>query len=441
VAREDGGGTVTPSGQDIGTRLRSVRTARAMTQRELAGDRYTTAYVSSIEAGRRIPSADAVEYLAGRLGIDVEELRDGRPSTATLELRLAEARRLSSMGDAAQGRAEMEAVRTLAEQHGLRRLHAQSLVALGFWTLRSGNPRGGLGYYEQAERLMRDEPDPTRAAAVAGQSRCLRVLGDVRRAVLLIERELESLERAGLPDPMALMVLNAYAVASYMDLGLQARALKAAETALHLAPQVQDPQMLADMYRTVARGFLQSNRVDEARSAVARATEIYDQLEMRTDVGHCHWTRGWVAARGPKPDLPTASQALDQARDVFVETQSRYDEALVTIELADIVRRLGEFDRARELIHGVEDYPELVNSPAAYAESERCLGLIAADEDDTDTAMYRLERAIKLFHQAEELLEEARTYRYLGDLRQNAGDAEGASDAYRQGLLAIDSVS
>jgi tetratricopeptide (TPR) repeat protein len=412
-----------------------------MTQRELAGDRYTTAYVSSIEAGRRQPSADAIEYLAGRLGIDVEELRDGRPSTATLELRLAEARRLASMGETARGRSEIEAVRALAEQHGLRRLHAQALVALGFWTLRSGNPRGGLGYYEQAERLMRGEPDPTRAAAVAGQARCLRVLGDVRRAVLIIERELESLDRAGLPDPMALMVLNAYAVAAYQDLGLTARALKAAETALHLAPQVDDPQQRADMYRAVARGFLQSNRVDEARTAVARATEIYDQLEMRTDVGHCHWTRGWVFGHGQKPDLASASQALDQARDVFIETQSRYDEALVTIELADIVRRLGQFDRARELIQGVEDYPELVNSPAAYAESERCLGLIAADEGDADTALHRLERAIKLFHQAEELLEEARTYRHLGDLRVNNGDPDGARGAYRQGLLALDGTS
>lgn len=432
---------MTPSGQDIGTRLRSVRTALSMTQRQLAGDRYTTAYVSSIEAGRRQPSSDALEYLASRLGIDVEELRDGRPSTATLELRLAEARRLSSMGDSVEGRSEIEAVRALAEQHGLRRLHAQALVALGFWTLRSGNPRGGLGYYEQAERLMRDEPDPTRAAAVAGQARCLRVLGDVRRAVLIIERELESLDRAGLPDPTALMVLNAYSVAAYMDLGLSARALKAAETALHLAPQVEDPQQRADMYRAVARGFLQVNREEEARTAVARATEIFDQLEMRTDVGHCHWTRGFVFAHGQKPDLPAAALALEQARTVFIEVQSRYDEALLTIELADIVRRMGQFDRARELIHGVEDYPELVNSPAAYGESERCLGLIAVDEGDVSTAHDRLERAITLFHQAEEVLEEARTYRHLGDLRRRSGNADGALEAYRHGLLAIDNVS
>jgi tetratricopeptide (TPR) repeat protein len=148
-----------------------------------------------------------------------------------------------------------------------------------------------------------------------------------------------------------------------------------------------------------------------------------------------------VFGHGQKPDLSSAAQALDQARDVFIETQSRYDEALVTIELADIVRRLGQFDRARQLIRGVEDYPELVNSPAAYGESERCLGLIAADESDADTALHRLERAIKLFHQAEELVEEARTYRHLGDVRVNNGDPDGAREAYRQGLLALDGAS
>ena len=48
----------------IGTRLRQIRVARGMTQVELASPRYTHAYVSAIEAGRRQPSTKAIEHFA-----------------------------------------------------------------------------------------------------------------------------------------------------------------------------------------------------------------------------------------------------------------------------------------------------------------------------------------------------------------------------------------
>ncbi|MGZ4129916.1 MAG: helix-turn-helix domain-containing protein [Actinomycetota bacterium] len=58
----------------FGSRLRKMRLSRDMTQKQLAGDRYTHAYVSSIEAGRRMPSRDALEHFASQLGVDVDEL-------------------------------------------------------------------------------------------------------------------------------------------------------------------------------------------------------------------------------------------------------------------------------------------------------------------------------------------------------------------------------
>src|SRR3954468_11306946 len=103
-----------------------------MTQRELAGERYTTAYVSSIEAGRRQPSTDALEYFSARLEVDPEALRDGRPSTATLELQLAHARPRQAVGEPDRARAEIDEVLALADEHGLGPLRAQALVALGF---------------------------------------------------------------------------------------------------------------------------------------------------------------------------------------------------------------------------------------------------------------------------------------------------------------------
>ncbi len=69
----------------LSTRMRKLRTARGMTQRELAEPKYSHAYVSTIEAGRRKPSREALEFFAERLAVDVEELATGKP--ARLEAR------------------------------------------------------------------------------------------------------------------------------------------------------------------------------------------------------------------------------------------------------------------------------------------------------------------------------------------------------------------
>src|SRR5438093_6695627 len=85
----------------IGTRIRRLRTAKGLTQKELAAPRYTHAYVSSIESGHRRPSQTALEHFASKLGVPADELATGRPADAALrlELLLAEARVSLSSGD------------------------------------------------------------------------------------------------------------------------------------------------------------------------------------------------------------------------------------------------------------------------------------------------------------------------------------------------------
>ena len=49
--------------QAIGTRIRAARLAAQLTQQELAGDRYTKAYISALELGHAKPSMAALDYL------------------------------------------------------------------------------------------------------------------------------------------------------------------------------------------------------------------------------------------------------------------------------------------------------------------------------------------------------------------------------------------
>ena len=61
---------------ELGQRVRAVRLARGLSQRDLAGP-YSRAFVSLLEAGGIAPSPRAIQTLAARLGIDPEALIGG----------------------------------------------------------------------------------------------------------------------------------------------------------------------------------------------------------------------------------------------------------------------------------------------------------------------------------------------------------------------------
>ncbi len=63
-----------PLARSIGARLRQARLQAGLTQQQLAGERYTKAYVSALETGSSKPSMAALTYLAARLDVSVTVL-------------------------------------------------------------------------------------------------------------------------------------------------------------------------------------------------------------------------------------------------------------------------------------------------------------------------------------------------------------------------------
>jgi len=60
----------------IGARIREARKRNGLTQQQLAGDRYTKAYVSALETGIARPSMVALRYLAERLSLPASHFLD-----------------------------------------------------------------------------------------------------------------------------------------------------------------------------------------------------------------------------------------------------------------------------------------------------------------------------------------------------------------------------
>jgi transcriptional regulator with XRE-family HTH domain len=109
----------------IGQRIREARLRAGLTQQQLAGERYTKAYVSALETGIARPSMVALSYLSDRLGLPASHFIDeAHPAWTRLEVDMrlaagdwqaaADGYR-SLLADAAEDASRADLLRGLAE--------------------------------------------------------------------------------------------------------------------------------------------------------------------------------------------------------------------------------------------------------------------------------------------------------------------------------------
>ncbi|SDO08070.1 Tetratricopeptide repeat-containing protein [Streptomyces sp. cf386] len=420
----------------IGRRVQQLRADRGLTQRQLAEPAYTPAYISTLEAGRVRASDDALRHIAERLGVAFEELATGRPAhlVTDLRLRLTEAQRALATGDAETAAERYAALLAEAEAHGFVEEQAVALLGLGECGIDIGELTSARRHFERAERVLAeaDAPLPARVPALRGRAVSHYLAGELRYAVYLLESTLDELNRGGLHDPDALLLLYASVIGPYMDMGAHARAAQAAEYALALAPKAADPALVARMHRSVARTLLAEGRVAEADASLAKAAELYRQLQIRTELANCHWMRGYVHAQNG--ELERAEAELREARTMLTAQRAALYTSQVAVELADVLHRRGKSEEAAALLHEVLSDLSPERGALHSAAAHRLLGIIAEDAHDTETAEEHYVRALSLLERAGAAGDLADLCRLLGDLLRRTGRVEAALDAYRTGL-------
>ncbi|WP_221348451.1 helix-turn-helix domain-containing protein [Streptomyces beigongshangae] len=418
----------------IGRRVQLLRTERGLTQRQLAEPAYTPAYVSTLEAGRVRPSEEALRHIAERLGVAYEELATGRPAhlATDLRLRLTDAQRTLATGEAEIATEQYTALLAEAEAHGLEAECAAALLGLGECALDTGDLATARQRFEQSEQRLADAPLPVRVPALRGRAVSHYLAGELRYACYLLESAIDELNRGGLHDPDALLLLYAAVIAPYMDMGAHARAAQAAEFALALAPQVGDPALLARMHRSVARTMIAEGRMAEADASLGKAAELYRQLQIRTELANCHWMRGYLYAQNG--DLERAENELREAQAMHSARRAVLYTSQVAVELADVLHRRGKSDEAAALLHGVLGDLSSERGAVHSAGAHRLLGIIAEDSRDTEAAEEHYVRAMSLLERAGAAGDLADLCRLLGDLLRRTGRIDAALDAYRTGL-------
>src|SRR5215211_8976164 len=131
--RAQGSRAVRPVRGGLGERLRLLRVAAGLTQTELAGDRFSKEYVSQIERGKTRPTAETVEWLARRLGVDVGFLANGVSTEQRhrVEAALTRAEALSDAGDFEEALSAFSELRAAVASTGSAELEVRA--ACGEW--------------------------------------------------------------------------------------------------------------------------------------------------------------------------------------------------------------------------------------------------------------------------------------------------------------------
>ncbi|HYO60473.1 MAG TPA: helix-turn-helix domain-containing protein [Actinomycetota bacterium] len=418
----------------LGERIRRARVERGLSQRDVAMPLLTPSYVSLIESGKRIPSPDALEHIAGVLGVDPSELRTGRSpgAEAELELRLQEARRALHSGRRDEATALADGVRAEARADGWPRVEAKSLCVQAVVKEHQGEPEEALDLYQAAETLWLSEPLHLRYEAVVGIARCTLEIGNSRLAIHILNEYLDRLERSGEPDPTARMRAHGALVACYMHVGLRDRAAHEAEQALRFAPQANDPAELACLHMNVASSMLGQGRHGDAVAAARKAEENFSMLDWKLGAAWAQMNRGIVLLE--KHDLVGARTAFEEALERLESVaNAAADRANVLNELAQVERASGRLARAqaraaeaRALLG--EDGPVMI-----LATNHREMGRALVKKDPAG-AEKELRTAMKLFRGAGAARETAATARDLAKVLRDRKKQREALAVLEEGL-------
>src|SRR5438876_10334879 len=143
--------TAAQAGLRLGERLRQLRVAGGMTQTDLAGERFSKEYVSQIERGKTKPTAETIQWLADRLGVDAGYLANGvsADERGRVDAALARADALLEARRNDEALEEFERIRATVLATGLPELETRALSGEATVRLRRGEVREAIALLER----------------------------------------------------------------------------------------------------------------------------------------------------------------------------------------------------------------------------------------------------------------------------------------------------
>jgi tetratricopeptide (TPR) repeat protein len=359
-----------PLAHAIGQRLRQARLAAGLTQQQLAGDRYTKAYISALENGIAKPSMAALNYLAPRLGKTASEiLSDPSRAWARLEADLALA--------SGNWQAALDGYAGLLEEVQERGSRAELLTGIAESHCRLDHPAEAIRPAADASAIFADlgrEADRARADYWLGSAHHQQDNQDEARAVLrsILDRTRSGIELG--PD-FSTRVLIALAAVETHD-GEPAKARAYLEEGRTLAGEL-DMRRRGAFMATLATAYRDAGDLEAAIRLGLQALALFQAAESDLDAGLvenqlalAYLAMGNVdRARTTIRRARTTADGAERLAAVLTDT-----EAMIELGAGNLDRALQLADEAIQLAERTENQKGVLDALTTRARTFSAMG-------------------------------------------------------------------
>ncbi len=369
--------------KSIGQRLRRARLRAGLTQSQLAEGRYTPAYISALERGLAKPSMAALNYIAERLDVPLQQF--------------------------------------IADQNELRPLRLEADIALAAADYQTAADR----YFELLDRKL---DALTTAEARLGLAEVLCRLDRGEEAIPIAAEAAESLSRAGRAEQAALAKYwLAYGHYQRDNLAqsrtLLAELLQQIGSGLRVAPDFRF-RVLTAMANIESR----TGEDERALSYLHEAGALAEQLDLRK---RAVFLSGLAISYREAGDHEASVSAGLRSLALYQAAHAPIDQANLSNNLALTYLRLGSLEKAAELSASAAELAHTAGENRLLAHVRETQAQIALARGETESARELADESIELARATDNLIAEASAMATLGRIASESGDPESAVMAYR----------
>jgi tetratricopeptide (TPR) repeat protein len=408
------------SAQAAGERLRDARRRAGLTQRQLAFDGCTAAYISRVETGDRIPSLQILRELGSRLGVSADYLATGDRAESSAEA-LFDADLAARLGERDRARAVYEDVRAFARTPELR---AQVDAGLGRVAFDEGDHERAIPLFEAA---LGELPEDEVVETADRLGRAYALTGRYAEALALFARFLERARAR--EDALERVRFSVLLANTEIDRGDFAAAEQVLGTVLETAKTAVDPIARAGIYWSQSR--LHSSQ-EEPALAARYARLALSVLEATEHTGYVAHALLLVASlENDRGRSEEAVALIEEAAPAIRATGNRYDQGRLQLELARAELNRGNADEAAGLALG--SLPMLAGaSPTNAARSYALAASIFRQAGETERALELYELAAATFPSDDR--HAADVYGALAEIAEETGRKDDALDYLKRAL-------
>ena len=424
----------------LGERVRELRVERGLTQQELAGDNCSKEYVSQIERGRARPTAEMLQWLAERLGVDRDYLERG-VSSADYERTEALVARIEALVTGKRYGEAVEAAAAFVPYPDAPELELRALLADGWARMYEGELSGALERFEQARELA-SAPGlgPLELADTLFRLACCRYkLSSIGIAIGLFDEALKLVEESGLPADRLRVNILGWRSRCHRRQRDWVSARDDVERALELSQALSDPELEANTLFQASLICEREGNWLRARRLAEQARTLYEQLDDRINVGRqLNNLGGFEFLLG---NTAKAIERLQQAHELASQIGSTPDAAQALCSLSEVElseQRPTDAEKharaAISLLDGRDDFLDVMG--AARLRLGKAL-LAQGRLDEADTALAEAEDTLAQLSSASHL---AAVWSVQGELALARDDANEAARLYRRAAETLQDV-